>query len=190
MELRSSFHFYRDSFPRGNQPRALSPYRVQASIVTACMRTPGRPAGGRGWRDRARCLSNPDLLPLVLLVQPFLERREVVEDRARVHLPLAGEGVQLLGPGTALPHLEHRLQLSPRGLVVVDRALVERRGEAGLAAERPVELELQDVGQEVTGVRHVRRDVVLGAGIEIGLAAGNGGRDPLVLETQVPPGLV
>src|SRR5688572_21521628 len=53
-------------------------------------------------------LSNPsgllrgvpsDHLPLVLLVEPLLQRLEVLDDRGRVHLALAGDGFEGVGPG-------------------------------------------------------------------------------------------
>ena len=72
-----------------------------------------------------------------------------------------------------------------------------RRSSSGAAAscsrrpaQRAVELELQDVGQEVARVRRVVGHVVLGAGVEELLAARRRRRDALVLQPQVPPRLV
>ena len=53
-----------------------------------------------------------------------------------------------------------------------------------------MKLELQNVRQEIAHVRHVRGYVILGAGVEIGLGAARGRRDPLVLLAKLPPGLV
>src|SRR4051794_13621395 len=97
-------------------------------------------------------------LSLVLFVEPSLEWREVVEDRRRVHLLLPGDRLQRLGPRAALPHLQHLVQLRARLLAVVDRAAVERTLKLDGLAERSVELELEDAGQEVARVWHVRRD--------------------------------
>src|ERR1041385_6556808 len=41
---------------------------------------------------------------LVLLVEPLLERRKVVQDRRGVHLPLAADGLQCVRPGLAFAH--------------------------------------------------------------------------------------
>ena len=45
-----------------------------------------------------------DGLALILLVEPFLERREVVEHRGGVHLAATGERPHGVLPGAALPH--------------------------------------------------------------------------------------
>ena len=57
-------------------------------------------------------------------------------------------------------------------------------------AHRPVELELQDPREEVPRVRDVRRDVVLGARIEVLFRARDRRRYALVPGAQRPPGLV
>ena len=57
----------------------------------------------------------------------------------------------------------------------------------GLVARRLVELELQDTGEEVAGVGHVRGDVILGPGIETVGPARHGRRDALVLQLHVDP---
>src|SRR5262245_53557995 len=79
------------------------------------------------------------LLPLVLLVEPGLQRREVVEDGRGVHLVLAGDDLERLGPGTALPHGEHGAQALAGLGVAVDRAAVERPFVARRLAEAAVE---------------------------------------------------
>src|SRR5882672_965941 len=86
--------------------------------------------------------SVPDLPPLVLLVEPRLERREVLEHRARVDLLLARHRLERLGPRPALAHLQHRGELLPGRLVAVDGAQVQRSRVARLAAEGALELEL------------------------------------------------
>src|SRR3954464_9691963 len=47
------------------------------------------------------------LLPLVLLLEPCLQRLEVLEQRAAVHLPLAGDGKKRVLPRLARAHREH-----------------------------------------------------------------------------------
>src|SRR5208337_4507354 len=84
----------------------------------------------------------PHLLAFVLLIEPLLQRREVLQHRAGIHLTLAGEGVQRVGPRLALAHLEHRVQLCAGRLIAVERAAIERPAEPGFAAHGAEELEL------------------------------------------------
>src|SRR6476620_12297631 len=86
---------------------------------------------------------------LDLLVEPLLERREVVEQGRRVHLLRAGQRVQRVGPRPGLSHLEHRPQSCARLLVVVDRTAAERSRAARFPRQRAMELELQNGRQEV-----------------------------------------
>src|SRR3954469_21187221 len=88
------------------------------------------------------------LLPLVLLLEPRLQRLEVLEQRAAVRLPLPGHGEERVRPRLARAHREHVPQLPPRLLAAVIGALVERPLVPGGLAHRAVELELQDVGEE------------------------------------------
>ena len=53
-----------------------------------------------------------------------------------------------------------------------------------------MKLELQQPGQEVAGVRDVGGDVILGARIEVLLAARHRRVHPLIPATELPPGLV
>src|SRR3954451_3951645 len=129
-------------------------------------------------------------LPLILLIEPRLQRREVIEDRRRIHLLLSADRLQRLGPRTALPHRQHAGQPLARMFVLIDRAAIERFGIARGLTERAVELELEDVGEEIARVRHVRGYVILRARIEILLAARLRRRDALVLQPQRPPFLV
>ena len=59
-------------------------------------------------------------LALVLLDQPTFEGREVVANGGGVHLPLAGNGLERIGPGAAQSHLEHRVQALSGFLASVD----------------------------------------------------------------------
>src|SRR5262245_10366590 len=82
------------------------------------------------------------LLAGVLLLEPALQRREVLEDRRRVHLARAGELGERVLPGLARAERQH-LHVGRAGvLVAVDRALVERALVPGLGAQRLVKLEL------------------------------------------------
>ncbi len=53
-----------------------------------------------------------------------------------------------------------------------------------------MKLELQNERQKVTRVRDVRGHVILGAGVEIALAAGHGRSYALILLPELPPSLV
>src|SRR5690606_27574151 len=112
---------------------------------------PGSACLGRGFRlRRLRRLALPAAgLALVLLLQPLLQRGEVLQHRAAVDLLAAGQLLQRGLPRLAGAAREHGLEL-PAGLrVAVERALVQRAGVAGGLAQRLVELELQQVRQEV-----------------------------------------
>src|SRR5437667_8563888 len=51
------------------------------------------------------------LHPLILLIEPLLERREIFQDRAGVHFALPGQGFHGVGPGLTLTHFEHLAKL-------------------------------------------------------------------------------
>src|SRR5262249_23469804 len=61
-------------------------------------------------------------LGLILLVQPGLERREIIRQGIRVHLLLTGQRRQRLLPWLALPERQHFVQPLTRHFVVVNRA--------------------------------------------------------------------
>src|SRR6187399_741148 len=108
--------------------------------------SPPARAGGEGTPFRGLAESPPHRLAPVLLVEPLLERREVVADRRRVHLALARQRLERVGPRLRLAHLERLLQPIAGRLVAVDRAAVERPRAARRLRERAVKLELEDVG--------------------------------------------
>src|SRR4051812_46490706 len=89
----------------------------------------------------------PALGALVLLLEPRLERREVIEDRGGVHLALAGERLERVGPGLARAQRQHVAELLAGLLVSVDRALVQGALDPGRLAHGAVELELEDPRQ-------------------------------------------
>src|SRR5450759_5764371 len=83
----------------------------------------------------------PANLSFILLVKPNLQRREVINDRGRVHLALAGQRFQRIGPGTALSHCERSGQPRAGGAIAVNRTSVQRTAVAGGLAQRAMELE-------------------------------------------------
>src|ERR1019366_6842305 len=62
-----------------------------------------------------------NLVPRILLVEPFLQRRKVIEDGGRIHLPLARQGFECVRPRAALAHRQHLGELRARGFISVDR---------------------------------------------------------------------
>src|SRR5512140_475761 len=135
-------------------------------------------------------VSPATLFPLVLLREPRLQRLEVFEQRAAVHLPLPGHHLEGVRPRLARAQREHRPQPLSRLLAAEEGALVQRALVARGLAHGAIELELEDVGEEVARVRRVAGHVVLGAGIEVLLAARDRRRDALVPLPQRPPGLL
>src|SRR5579871_1280078 len=83
-----------------------------------------------------------DAMPSVLLVEPLLERREIIEDGRGIDIFFAGHGFERFGPRMALSHLKHFCQLRARGFVAVNRAAIQRSGITRFAAQRAVKLEL------------------------------------------------
>src|SRR5579871_7016311 len=87
------------------------------------------PVGRTPWS--ARIAPDPlvlpsDSLPFVLLIEPLLQRREVIANRRRIHLARAGDFLQRILPRPADSHGQHRVQLVPRRLIPVNRAPVKR----------------------------------------------------------------
>src|SRR5712675_3369418 len=113
-------------------------------------------AGGKRPELTLAVASPATLLPLVLLLEPLLQRLEVLEQRAPVHLPLPRHRLERVGPRLARAHRQHLLQPRARLLAAVEGALVQRPLVPGRLAHRAVELELEDPGEEVAGVGHVR----------------------------------
>src|SRR5437667_11699260 len=75
-------------------------------------------------------------LPLILLVQPFLQRREVIQNGPGVHLALARQGLHRVLPGTAFSHRQHGVQPLAGFFVVVNRGAVQRLFAARLLGQR------------------------------------------------------
>src|SRR6267378_1360353 len=139
--------------------------------------------------DSTRALLPADrvMVGFVLLVKPGLQRREVIGQCGGIHLLLARQRLQRFGPRLALPHRQHSAQLFSRCFVSIDGTSVQWAGVSSLATKGALELELQNTRQEVTHVRRVRWNVVLGAGIKIRFAALSGRDDTLIFTPQFPP---
>src|ERR1044071_1005766 len=97
---------WRIRLPGQSASAALGP-TTQVAIAFA-ISTPGGHCCRRALRSRG--VSSPAaLLALVLLGQPALERREVLEDRRAVHLARAGELEQRVLPWLARAQRQHLL---------------------------------------------------------------------------------
>src|SRR5690606_1476834 len=148
---------------------------TQVEKAPACGTDAVAPRGGGsavpGRRRRGRRHLPAAGTAFVLLPEPLLQRREVLEHRRGIHGLAAGQLLQRLLPRLAGALGQHRPELLARGLVAGEGALVQRALVAGRVAQRLVELELQHVPQEVAGVGGIARHVVLGARVEELLAA-------------------
>src|SRR5258708_36201592 len=93
----------------GNKPiisHLLSPVCTQSSycfhLAMARLSLPAGVARGRFLRSGCICIIHAlpaRFLALVLFVQPFLQRREIVQDGGGVHLALPADGFQRVRPG-------------------------------------------------------------------------------------------
>src|SRR6266850_3028155 len=127
------------------------------------------------------------VLRRILLIQPRLQRREIIRQRRRIHSLFSCQGLQRFRPRLALPHRHHGVQLFPRPLVPVYRAPVQRPVVPRLTAKCPLKLELQNPRQEIPRVGHIPRHMILRARIKIPFRSLYRRRNPLVLLPQFPP---
>src|SRR5579863_1352245 len=67
---------------------------------------------------------------------------------------------------------------------------MQRAGVSRRLAQRAIELELQNTSEKISRVGHIGGYVVLGAGIEIRLAARDRRSHALIFQAKVPPGFV
>src|SRR5688500_17390083 len=121
--------------------------------------------------SRSGSRSPARLLSLVLLVEPRLQRRVIVNHRTGIHLALTGQSLEGVGPWLGCAHLQRGLQSTARFGVAVDRAAMQWCRAAGRLRQRAMELELEYGRQEVPRIGRVGRNVILGARIEERLAA-------------------
>jgi len=99
-----------------------------------------------------------------------------------------GQHKERFRPRLRCTHRKHLPERLARNLVAVDRALMQRPGEAGLCAQRAMKLKLQHPCEKVAHVRDIKRNVPLCPRIEgVGIEAGYGRHHTLVLELQFPP---
>src|SRR5439155_22176967 len=108
----------------------------------------------------------------------------------RAHASRARKRRERVLPRTRLSRREHRLEPLARFLAFVDRATVQWAGTSGNLRKGSVKLELQNEREKVACIRRVVGNVVFGSGIEKVLAASRRRLNALVLQTQIPPGLV
>src|SRR6266850_518883 len=127
------------------------------------------------------------VLRRILLIQPCLQRREIIRQRRRIHSLFPRQGPQRFRPRLALPHRQHRVQLFPCRLVPIHRAPVQGPAVPRLTAKRSLKLKLQNPRQKVSRVRHIARHVILRPRIKIRFRSLHRRRNPLVLLPQFPP---
>src|SRR6266851_1022482 len=130
------------------------------------------------------------LVSRVLLVEPFLQRRKVVDYGARIHLPLARQRFERVRPRTALAHRKHLGEPGARRFISVVRAAIQRARLSRFLAQSAMELELQNKREEITRIRHVGGYMIFCAWIEISLASSDGRSDTLVFPPEFPPRFV
>src|SRR5216683_1338009 len=130
------------------------------------------------------------LVSRVLLIEPLLQRRKVVEDGARIHLPLASQSFERVRPRTALAHCQHLGELGARSFISVDRAAVQRARISRFLAQSAMKLELQNKGEEITRIGNVGGYMIFCAWIEISLASSGWWSDTLVFPPEFPPRFV
>ena len=151
---------------------------------------PGRASKRPKSGCRRMCEASPaDRFTSVLFVQPLLERREIVEDRGGVHVPLPGQPFNASGHGRLTPICSMAFSRSP-ALVVVDGAAIQRPGASGGPRQAPGETGTGECRPGNSASTGHSRHVIFCAGIEILFAARLGRRYALILQLQIPPGLV
>ena len=124
------------------------------------------------------------LLAFVLFFKPSLQRCEVFQYGGTVHFFLTGQFFHGFLPWLAGAFAEHGPVALAGFRVVGVIALIQRTLVAGGVAQGFVELELQDVRQEVTGIGRIAWYMEFRAGIEEFLTAGGGGCYALVFGFQ------
>src|SRR6202171_5670061 len=82
-------------------------------------------AGGKRSALTLAVASPATLLPLVLLLEPLLQRLEVLEQRTAVHLALPGHRFEGVRPRLARSHREHLPEPLSRLLAAMEGALVQ-----------------------------------------------------------------
>ncbi len=132
----------------------------------------------------------PDFFPLFCSSSHCLSGAKYSSSAFAVDLAFAGEGFESVGPRLALAHLEHLVEFCAGFFRSKERAAIQRSFVSGLAAQRAIELEFQNVRKEVARVGNVGGDVILRARIEVFFRTRDRRRDTLVFQPQRPPGRV
>src|SRR5437660_2383074 len=130
-------------------------YRVVSLVLTRGRRMRITDFGAKKAQKALWLRSEPPNRPLlparrdtvfrVLLIQPLLQCREIIEDGGGIHLALASQRVQLVRPRLALTHLQHLLQTIARNFIVVDGTAVQRTLVSDGATQPTMKLELENV---------------------------------------------
>src|SRR2546427_8302014 len=135
-------------------------------------------------------LSPADRLSFDLLVQPGIERLEIIENGGRVHLLCPGNLFERVRPGARQAPRKHCVQPLAGLGTFINRATMDRQRAACGLRKRAMKLELKNERKKVTRVRHIRRDVILRTRIEKFFPARADRSDSLILQSQIPPRFV
>jgi hypothetical protein len=126
----------------------------------------------------------------ILIFQPMVERREVIEHRLCIQVIGSGHFLQRLLPWTRLSGLKHSGKFVARCLGAVEAATIQRPLVSAGIAHRFIELELVNACKEISGIGDICRNVILGSGIKVGFCTLYGRGNALVSRTECPPLLV
>ena len=126
----------------------------------------------------------------VLATEPDVQRLKIFEQRRGIEPVGAGHLLERRLPGLGCAGLQHGLKLRARGLGAEEAAAVQGAFVTGCLAHRLEKLELVDAGEVIAGVGDVGGNVILRAGIEVGLGAGERRGDALITFAKRPPGAV
>src|SRR5207237_10891972 len=99
--------------------------------------------------------SPADRLTFDLLVEPSIQRLEIIENGGRVHLPGTGYLVERLRPRTRETHRKHCIEPLAGLGTLINRAAMNRQRAARGLRKRAMKLELKNEGKKVTRIRHV-----------------------------------
>src|SRR5262245_50101143 len=102
-----------------------------------------------------------DGLSFDLLVEPGVQRFEVVEDGRRVHLFGAGNFLECVRPRLRESHRKHGVQLFPCLCTLINRTAIQLTSTTRSLRKSTMELELENVRKKISRVRHVSRNVIL-----------------------------
>src|SRR4051812_31239773 len=85
-----------------------------------------------------------DRLAFDLLIEPGIERLEIIQDGRGIHLFRAGNGFESVRPGARFSHRKHGVQFFTRIRALVNRASMNRESASSRLRKRSMELKLKN----------------------------------------------